>query len=191
MVSCFRIYHSEGLFLKCPRDNSGGHSKEPQRIACPVGRDRFFWYMTLLLCYVCNLEPQLTRRQRITLLTWPNGTKGGGPPSAPILLLLCLARLWKFHEEIIIKKNVCRFKLYVIKIVFYGESSWHSKIIPHPLYFPFLHHVINFSSKDGDVRVIKQHKTIFNLDRTKQLYFCSWWGIKTEKHKQEKYKIYA
>lgn len=61
------------------------------------------------------------------------------------------------------------------------------KRIPHPLKFPFLHHVFNFSSKDRDVWVIEQHKAIFNLDCTKQLYFCSWWGVKAEMHMQEKY----
>lgn len=32
-------------------------------------------------------------------LTWPNGTKGGGPPSAPMLLLLCLARLCRMKDK--------------------------------------------------------------------------------------------
>lgn len=134
------------------------------------------------------LQESSAARTRV-ILTWPNGTKGGGPPSAPMLLRLCLARLcgktgdisrWLYTSTISAGQIVPLAVL--IKV---GESVAVTKMEAYPLQLPLFHHVFNHSSKDGDFWVIEQQKAIFNLNCTEQLHFRSRWGIKTANGKQK------
>lgn len=50
------------------------------------------------------------KQQREVHYTCPKGTKGGGPPSVPMLLLLCFAKLCK--RKLIINKLQTENRLY-------------------------------------------------------------------------------